>query len=135
VGKKSWKQSGESRVIRGLLLGTRLLTKVHSSDFYQTPTSAIASFFLKKINKEKAIVEFSETKLNLNLVTTDALPKRYKTVVPLFGPIDTEASTFKIMGTKLEVNFVKADGSSWPVLRSDEPVREIIQMGKAGRAT
>jgi hypothetical protein len=114
---------------------TWLLTKVNSHDFYQTPTSAIASFFLKKINKEKAVVEFSKTELNLNLVTSDALPKRYKAVVPLFGPIDTEASSFKIMGTKLEVNFVKADGSSWPVLRSDEPVREIIQMGKAGRAT
>jgi hypothetical protein len=55
-------------------------------------------------------------------------------VVPLFGLVDPQASTFKIMGTKLEVNFVKADGNSWPVLRSDEQrTGEIIQVGKAGR--
>ena len=77
------------------------------------------------------MVEFSKKELNLDLVTTDALPKRYKAVVPLYGSIDTKTSTFKIMGTKLEVNFVKADGNSWPVLRSDETVREIIQMGKS----
>jgi hypothetical protein len=35
----------------------------------------------------------------------------------------------------LEVNFAKADGRSWPVLRSDERITgEIIQVGKAGRA-
>ncbi|KAI9051050.1 hypothetical protein LZ554_005158 [Drepanopeziza brunnea f. sp. 'monogermtubi'] len=104
-------------------------------DFYQTPTTAIASFFLKKINKENAKIEFSSSEISLDLVTTDATPKRYKSVIPLFGMIDTAASTFKILGTKLEVTFVKADGSSWPVLRSDEArTGEIIQVGKAGRA-
>jgi len=104
-------------------------------DFYQTPTTVIASFFLKKINKENAKVDFASTELSLDLVTTDPTPKRYKTVVPLFGAIDPEKSTSKILGTKLEVNFVKADGASWPVLRSDEQrTGEIIQVGKAGRA-
>lgn len=103
-------------------------------DFYQTPTTVIASFFLKKINKENAVVSFHPTELSLDLVTTDATPKRYKKVVPLYGPIDPEASSSKIMGTKLEVTFVKADGASWPVLRSDEArTGEIIQVGKAGR--
>jgi CS domain len=104
-------------------------------DFYQTPSSVIASFFLKKINKETAKVEFSPSELSVDLTTTDSTPKRYKSSIPLFGTIDPATSTFKILGTKLEVNFVKADGSSWPVLRSDERVTgEIIQVGKAGRA-
>ncbi|PQE25926.1 cord and cs domain-containing protein [Rutstroemia sp. NJR-2017a BBW] len=105
-------------------------------DFYQTATTVIASFFLKKINKDKATIEFSSPhEITLDLPTTDAVPKRYKTVVPLFGAIDTGASTSKIMGTKLEVTLVKADGASWPVLRSDEQrTGEIIQVGKAGRA-
>ncbi|KAA8566991.1 hypothetical protein EYC84_010081 [Monilinia fructicola] len=105
-------------------------------DFYQTATSVIASFFLKKVNKDKAVVSFSAPhELTLDLPTTDTIPKRYKTIVPLFGAIDTEASSFKIMGTKLEVTLVKADGASWPVLRSDEQrTGEIIQVGKAGRA-
>ncbi|TAQ88545.1 hypothetical protein B7494_g3149 [Chlorociboria aeruginascens] len=105
-------------------------------DFYQTPTTVIASFFLKKINKGTAAIDFvSPHELSLDLPTTDNPPKRYKAVVPLFGPVDTTASTSKIMGTKLEVTFVKADSASWPVLRSDEQrTGEIIQVGKAGRA-
>jgi hypothetical protein len=107
------------------------------SDFYQTPTTVIASFFIKKINKDVAKVVFaSPTELSLDLPTTDIPPKRYKNVVRLFGPIDTEASSYKILGTKLEVTLAKADGSPWPVLRSEDPrTGEIIQVGKAGRAT
>jgi hypothetical protein len=104
-------------------------------DFYQTPTTVIASFFLKKINKEKAEVKFLTNELSLSLPTTDTPPKRYKADIPLYGAIDTTTSTFKIMGTKLEVTFQKADGASWPVLRSDEQTNgEIIQVGRAGRA-
>ncbi len=96
----------------------------------------IVSFFLKKIDKEAAKVEFREQELNLDLPTTDSpTPKRYKAQVPLYGTIDTAKSTFKILGTKLEVSLAKADGSSWPVLRSDDRLTgEIFQIGRAGKA-
>ncbi len=95
----------------------------------------IVSFFFKKINKETAKVEFKDKALALDLTTTDAPSKRYTAEVPLYGPIDTEKSTYKILGTKLEVNLVKADGASWPVLRGDEALTgEILQIGRAGRA-
>jgi hypothetical protein len=96
----------------------------------------IASFFLKKIDKEAAKVEFQEQALVLDLPTTDTpVPKRYKAQVPLYGTIDPAKSTFKVLGTKLEVSLAKADGSSWPVLRSDDPITgEILQLGRAGRA-
>ncbi|RFU35978.1 hypothetical protein B7463_g342, partial [Scytalidium lignicola] len=111
------------------------LTSYARHDFYQTPTTVIASYFLKKINKDVAKVEFtSSTTLDLDLITTDNPPKRYKAAVPLFGEIDPAASSFKIMGTKLELNLVKADGASWPTLRNDEArTGEILQIGKAGR--
>jgi len=107
------------------------------TDFYQTATTIIASFFLKKIKKENASVVFSSpTEISLDLPTSDVPPKRYTTVIPLFGLIDTEKSSFRILGTKLEVTLVKADRASWPVLRSDDRrTGEIIQVGKAGRAT
>lgn len=102
-------------------------------DYYQTATAVIASLYLKKIEKENAKVEFLEQSVELDLPTTDK--KRYKSSVPLYGPIDMEKSSFKIMGTKLELTLAKADGSSWPVLRSDERATgEIIQVGKPGRA-
>lgn len=103
-------------------------------DFYQTSTTVQASLYLKKISKPDASVVFaSPMSIELDLPTTDK--KRYKTTIPLYGAIDPERSTFKIMGTKLDLTLVKADGLSWPVLRADERhTGEIIQTGKAGVA-
>lgn len=93
----------------------------------------IASLFLKKIIKEQAKVEFSASFVALDLPTADST--RYKTQVPLFAQIDAAKSTYKILGTKLELSLVKRDESSWPVLRNDERrTAEIIQVGRAGRA-
>lgn len=94
----------------------------------------IASFYLKKIDKAKAKVDFSSpSTIELDLPTSDS--KRYVQTIPLYATIDQKASQFKIMGTKLELTLVKADGSSWPVLRSDEQrTGEIIQVGRPGRA-
>ena len=75
----------------------------------------------------------SPTTVDMDLPTSDNT--RYTSVVPLYGPVDTEKSTFKIMGTKLELTLVKTDGLSWPVLRADEQRKgEIIQVGRAGVA-
>ncbi|KAK2600241.1 hypothetical protein QQS21_005037 [Conoideocrella luteorostrata] len=114
--------------------GEEILTTVRH-DFYQTSANVIASFFLKKINKETAKVDFQENQIALDLVTTDSTPKRYQTEVPLYGAIDPAKSTSKILGTKLEVSLAKADNASWPVLRGDEAhTGEILQVGRAGRA-
>ena len=104
------------------------------NDFYQTALTVIVSFYLKKIDPAKAVVRFSNPlDIQLDLATTDK--KRYKAEIPLYRPIDTEKSTFKIMGTKLEMCLVKADGSGWPQLRSDEKESgAIIQVGQAARA-
>ena len=111
-----------------------LIQDDNRQDFYQTGTSVIASLYLKKIDKERATVKFIEpATVELDLPTADR--KRYATAMPLYGLIDASKSKFKIMGTKLELTLAKADGSSWPVLRSDERrTGEIIQVGKAGRA-
>lgn len=103
-------------------------------DFYQTPTSVIASLFLK-IDKKMAKVRFGERQVVVDLTTSDAPPKRYRAEVPLFGPIDAAKSTHKVLGTKLELTLVKVDGAPWPVLRSDDALTgEILQVGRAGRA-
>jgi len=111
-----------------------LMIADYRHDFYQTPTNVIASLFLKNINKERAVVNFSsKTTVTLDLPTTDN--KRYKTEIPLYGSIDTAESKYKIMGTKLELTLFKSEGQSWPTLRSDEQrTSEIIQVGRAGTA-
>ncbi|RKF56979.1 Cysteine and histidine-rich domain-containing protein 1 [Erysiphe neolycopersici] len=102
-------------------------------DFYQTSNTVIASFFLKNIEKTQSRIEFGNSELVLNLITTDALPKCYKKKIPLFSSINTDASTYQILGTKLEVKLAKTNASSWPTLRSDEqPTGVTIQTGKPG---
>lgn len=90
----------------------------HRHDFYQTSTSITASFYLKGIDKSKSIIGFSPTIIKLDLVTGDS--KRFKVALPLHGSIKTSESTYKILSTKLELMLLKADGSSWPKLRSDD---------------
>ncbi|CAK7567715.1 MAG: hypothetical protein SEPTF4163_005683 [Sporothrix epigloea] len=104
-------------------------------DFYQSATSLTVSFFLKKIDKTKAVVTFTDQGIDLDLPTTDVpTPKRYKKHIPLFGQIDPAASKYSILGTKLEVVLAKAAVSSWPVLRSDDrPTGEILQVARAGK--
>ncbi|KAF2842329.1 CORD and CS domain protein [Patellaria atrata CBS 101060] len=103
-------------------------------DFYQTSSTVIASFFLKKIDKENSSISFPDSStVRLDLITSDK--KRFKKDVALYASIDTGKSSFKILGTKLELNLVKADGTGWPVLRAEDPLTgEIIQAGGAGRA-
>ncbi|EME87295.1 uncharacterized protein MYCFIDRAFT_126098 [Pseudocercospora fijiensis CIRAD86] len=104
------------------------------NDFYQTATTVIASLYLKKIDKDRSRVEFSDdgTRVNLDLHTSDK--KHYASEMELFGPIKSGESKFKIMGTKLELTLAKADGRGWAVLRADDPhTGEIIQAGRAGR--
>ena len=108
--------------------------EIRRHDFYQTTTTVIASLYLKKIDKERAKVDFtSPTTVTLDLPTADN--RRYATELPLFGRVDTTKSKAKIMGTKLELTLSKADGLSWPTLRSDEQrTSEIIQVGRARKA-
>lgn len=104
------------------------------TDFYQTSTTVIASLYLKKIDKNSAEVTFSSaTTIDFDLPTLDN--KRYISTYHLYAPIDVESSTYKILGAKLELILVKADDSSWPVLRSDDRrTGEIIQVGRATKA-
>jgi len=101
------------------------------TDFYQTYTDLHVSIFLKKVDKERAIVEFQPTEVIVDLPTSDK--KRYKTTIPLYASIAPQESSFTIMGTKVEVKLRKADGTSWPTLRRDEASDNIIQIGNAPR--
>lgn len=53
-------------------------------------------------------MEFQPKQLTLDLATTDSPPKRYSAEVPLYGAIDAQKSSYKVLGTKLELNLTKA---------------------------
>lgn len=105
------------------------------SDFYQTGTTVIASLYLKKIDKATSSVTFTGSNtVELDLRTADK--KRLRQTMELYGDVDVEKSGYKIMGTKLEFELVKAEGGlGWPALRRGEGAGGlIIQTGRAGMA-
>jgi hypothetical protein len=133
-GRHVFMGSGREKKANGIV-GTQGEEEVENvrSDYYQTATTVIASFFLKKIVKEESSVRFTSNTVDLDLKTSDSPPKRYKKVIELYGPIDSDKSSYKIMGTKLELTLAKLDGQAWPVLRADEKrTGEIFQVGRAG---
>jgi hypothetical protein len=139
VGKREKAREAEKR--KAQADGTAGEEKVEEvrNDYYQTPTTVIVSFFLKKIRKDDAKVVFGVEGENgfvdLDLPTADQ--KRFKQRVVFWSEIDPEKSTSKVLGTKLELTVVKrGDGlTGWPVLRQgDRETGERIQVGRAGRA-
>ena len=55
---------------------------------------------MKKVDKERGTVKFSENEMDVDLPTADQT--RFKAKIPLFGPIVPEESSFAVKGTKVE---------------------------------
>lgn len=76
----------------------------------------IASVFGKGADKERSKITFEEWELSVDLYLPGS--KRFTKTFSLYGPIDPSASTYKVMGTKVELTLVKGDGRSWPSLEA-----------------
>jgi len=61
--------------------------------------------------------------------------KKFSHTLNLFGPINAAASSFKVLGTKVEIRLQKLDNRSWTVL--EKPSRELgninLTFGVGGR--
>ncbi|KAK5937829.1 hypothetical protein PMZ80_009958 [Knufia obscura] len=128
VGKRSKKNQGSENQ-------EEILEDVRN-DFYQGSNTLNVSFYLKKIDKERAKVEFlaDGSGVDLDLPTSDG--KRFTKRVETWKDIIPEKCEKKILGTKLEmVLFKKEGGLGWPVLYKGGPdTGERIQVGRALRA-
>ncbi|KZV75756.1 chord-domain-containing protein [Peniophora sp. CONT] len=87
-------------------------------DHYQTPHSVQVSVYAKKTDKDRSVVRFEETQLVLDLFLPES--KRFSKTIDLFGPIDPEASSFKFLGTKVDITLKKKDGRSWTLLEKTD---------------
>lgn len=75
-------------------------------DHYQTPAQIMASIYAKRCEKERSIVTFEPERVHLDLFLPDS--KRFKRTLDLYGPINPEASTYKILGTKVRVHMTSS---------------------------
>jgi len=57
---------------------------------------------------------FESEKIHIDLYLPSG--KRFNRSLDLFSTIDPDASSFKVLGTKVELNLKKSDGRSWTVL-------------------
>lgn len=83
-------------------------------DHYQTPANVNVSVFAKQVNKERSTVIFEPEKIHIDLYLPAG--KRFKRSLDLFGAIDPNTSSFRVLGTKVELNLKKSDGRSWTLL-------------------
>lgn len=106
------------------------------NDFYQTPNTLIVSYYLKKIDKERATVNFLEdgSGFELDLPTSDG--KRFSRSIETWKELVPDKCEKKILGTKLEMVLWKKEGGvGWPMLlKGGRETGERIQVGKALRA-
>jgi len=96
-------------------------------DFYQTPSSVIASVFAKKTQEKRSTISIEPQMLRLDLLHLDN--KRFQRNVELYGRIDVPSSTYKVMGTKVEFNLQKATPASWPCLERGKETGETTTFG------
>lgn len=129
VGKRAKKSNKSDAAQEEILEEVR-------NDFYQTGNTLIVSFYLKKIDKARAKVDFLKdgSGIDLDLPTSDG--KRFTRLVETWKDIQPDKSKSKIMGTKLEMELWKKEGGvGWPVLtKTERDTGERIQIGKALRA-
>ncbi|EFP90130.1 hypothetical protein PGT21_032913 [Puccinia graminis f. sp. tritici] len=130
--------------LRGCKKSSHLFTEVSGStmndqeesvesrfDFYQTPTSVIVSIFAKKVDQEKSLIKFNTSTVDVDL----KLPsnKRFRRTFNLFGLIDPDQSTYKILSTKCEMVLIKSDGRSWSNLEKGDAFVGTVTFGVGGR--
>ncbi|KAF9049317.1 chord-domain-containing protein [Hymenopellis radicata] len=87
-------------------------------EHYQTIDKVHVSIYAKKTDKERTTITFEDEKVNLDILFQDT--KRFTRTLDLVGPIDPDASSFQIMGTKVELHLHKKDRRSWPVLEKKD---------------
>ncbi|WWC96958.1 hypothetical protein V866_003834 [Kwoniella sp. B9012] len=105
-------------------------------DHYQTPLQVHVSAFAKGADKEKSIVTFETQSLHLDLYLPSN--ERVEKTIQLYGPINPETSTFRILGTKVDIVLQKPSAISWPLLELPPPGTELppgyaLTFGVSGR--
>ncbi|KAK4053759.1 hypothetical protein OIV83_001415 [Microbotryomycetes sp. JL201] len=89
------------------------------TDHYQTPRQVIVSCFGKNADKEKSSVRFDVEAMHVDLVLPDR--KRFTKTFALYGPIQPAESSYRVLGTKVEITLAKADARSWPTITALDP--------------
>lgn len=87
-------------------------------------------------DKATSTVTFHPQSLDLDLTLPDN--KRVRKSLTLYGPIVPEKSTFRVLGSKVDITLVKPQPASWPLLElppagTELPPGYALTFGVSGR--
>lgn len=85
------------------------------TDWHQTPSTVTISVFAKVAVPDKCLVQANRVSCSI-FITFEGGQSIYEKQIELHEVIDPEKSNVKMMGTKVEINFKKADSCSWTTL-------------------
>ncbi|ODN78031.1 hypothetical protein L202_05114 [Cryptococcus amylolentus CBS 6039] len=100
-------------------------------DFYQTPSELILAIYLKGYDKVKddVKVDFETTSIKITLPPLPSGPSpetQSLTLSPLASEL-APGSSFRVLGTKLELKLQKGEAVSWPTLLADPTKPPVAQ--------
>lgn len=84
-------------------------------DWYQTNNAVIITIYAKGVKEESLSIQFSERSVGIAFPTAAGSEYNYN-LDPLYSKIDSDKSSYRIYGTKLEINLVKSNSIKWPSL-------------------
>jgi suppressor of G2 allele of SKP1 len=84
-------------------------------DWFQSSKSCNVSLFIKNAPKDKVTVKFDSLKVDVEFPNEDGSRFEYS-LGPLEHEIDGSKSSFRVFGTKIELEIVKATTSHWSSL-------------------
>lgn len=102
-------------------------------DFYQTPNELILALYVKGYDKLKDAVKV-EFGTDYVIITLPALASSTEeqciTLRPLASTL-SPGSTYRVLGTKIELKLLKAGGMTWPSLLAEEGKGAIVPQQQA----
>ncbi|XAO27245.1 hypothetical protein I312_106089 [Cryptococcus bacillisporus CA1280] len=102
-------------------------------DFYQTPNELILALYVKGYDKLKDAVKV-EFGTDYVIITLPALASSTEeqciTLRPLASTL-SPGSTYRVLGTKIELKLLKAGGVTWPSLLAEEGKGAIVPQQQA----
>ncbi|ORY79060.1 SGS domain-domain-containing protein [Protomyces lactucae-debilis] len=89
-------------------------------EWYQSNDKVVVTIFAKKIPADKVNVDMEPRSLSLNFEIPETSSEWSHQFEPLFAAIDTNASTYRVLASKIEVTLVKKQpGQKWSQLEGD----------------
>jgi len=101
-------------------------------DHYQTPREVFVSVFAKQADKQKTVVRIENEHVWLDVVLPAS--KRFTRTLDLYGPVDSDSSSYSILNTKVEIKLTKRDIRSWNALEKTSASQSLnLTFGVGGR--